>query len=304
MRCLRGVGAPPRGAGAGAASAPRGFVPPWAGMRLGYNTNGFAHHRLPDALAVIAETGYRAVAITLDVHHLDPFAPGHDAACRAIGEACRALDLVPVIETGARFLLDPRRKHRPNLLAASADERAVRVDFLARAIDTAAAVGATVVSLWSGAADDAPGEAVLDARLAGALGPLCARARAAGVVIGFEPEPGMYVEDMTAFARLRPQVDDPAFKLTLDVGHAHLTEAAGAVATVEAWAGEIVNAHVEGMRRGEHDHLVPWEGDLDVRAAVAALRATGFTGPACLELSRHSHDAARIARRAFEFLAA
>ena len=273
-------------------------------MRLGYNTNGFAHHRLLDALAVIADSGYRAVAITLDVHHLDPFAAGHARECEVVGEACRALDLLPVIETGARFLLDARRKHRPTLLAEAAAERAVRIDFLARAIDAAAAVGARVVSLWSGAADDAPGQQVLDERLAAGLRDVCARARAAGVVIGFEPEPGMYVEDMAAFARLRALVDDPAFQLTLDVGHAHLTEAAGAEATVRAWAGHIVNAHVEGMNRGLHDHLVPWEGDLDVRAAVAALRGTGFDGPACLELSRHSHDAARIARRAFEFLAA
>ncbi len=273
-------------------------------MRLGYNTNGFAHHRLLDALAVIAETGYRAVAITLDVHHLDPFAASHAVELAAVGAACRALDLMPVIETGARFLLDARRKHRPTLLAATAGERALRVDFLARAIDAAAAIGAPVVSLWSGSADDAAGDAALDERLATELRVVCARARAAGVVIGFEPEPGMYVEDMTAFARLKAMVDDPAFKLTLDVGHAHLTEPAGAVATIAAWADDVVNAHVEGMGGGLHDHLVPWEGDLDVRAAVAALAATGFTGPACLELSRHSHDAARIARRAFDFLTA
>ena len=241
-------------------------------MRLGYNTNGLAHHRLLDALALVAETGYRAVAITLDVHHLDPFAAGHAAELEAVRAACRDLDLVPVIETGARFLLDARRKHRPTLLAESAADRQVRIDFLARAIDAAAAIGAPVVSLWSGAADDAPGQDVLDERLAAGLRVVCARARAAGVVIGFEPEPGMYVEDMTQFARVRALVSDPAFKLTLDVGHAHLTEPAGAVATVAAWAGDIVNAHVEGMNRGLHDHLVPWEGDLDVRAAVAALR--------------------------------
>ena len=107
-------------------------------MRLGYNTNGFAHHRLRDALEVIAGIGYRAVAITLDVHHLDPFAPGHAAEQRELAARCRDLDLVPVIETGARFLLDARRKHRPTLLAEAAAERAVRVDFLARAIDAAA----------------------------------------------------------------------------------------------------------------------------------------------------------------------
>ncbi len=46
------------------------------GLRFGYGTNGFANHRLDDALAVIADLGYSGVALTLDHDHLDPFAPG------------------------------------------------------------------------------------------------------------------------------------------------------------------------------------------------------------------------------------
>ena len=43
-------------------------------MRFAYNTNGLAHHRLDDALALLADCGYDGVALTLDVQHLDPFA--------------------------------------------------------------------------------------------------------------------------------------------------------------------------------------------------------------------------------------
>lgn len=273
-------------------------------MRLGYNTNGFAHHRLLDALEVIAELGYRSVGITLDVHHLDPYGAGFADECRRVAARCRALDLEPVIETGARFLLDPRRKHRPTLLSRDPAERAVRVAFLGRAIDAAVAVGARVVSLWSGSPDAEDDGAVgeLDVRLADALRGVCARAAAAGVVIGFEPEPGMYIEDMAGFARLRALVDHPALQLTLDVGHAHITEPDGAEAAVRAWREAIVNVQVEGMRRPVHDHLVPWEGDLDVRAVMRVLGEVGYAGPATLELSRHSHDAVRVARRAHEFL--
>ena len=35
-------------------------------MLLGYNTNGLAHHDLFDAVELLADIGYRSVAITID----------------------------------------------------------------------------------------------------------------------------------------------------------------------------------------------------------------------------------------------
>ncbi|MGH7819651.1 MAG: sugar phosphate isomerase/epimerase family protein [Candidatus Binatia bacterium] len=269
-------------------------------MRLGYNTNGFASHRLRDALEVIAGLGFRSVAITLDGGALDPYDGRTTAAAEDVGAWLRGRDLLPVVETGARFLLDPWRKHWPTLLSPDPAARERRADFLRRSIDVAVALGAPVVSLWSGTAEGDEPREVLDRRLAEGLSRLADYAAERGVVLGFEPEPGMHVEDMAGYERLRALVRHPALRLTLDVGHAHITEAS-VPATIERFAADTVNVHLEGMRRDRHDHLLPGEGDLDLAAAVVALRQSGYAGPANLELSRHSHMAVEAARRAAEF---
>jgi len=269
-------------------------------MRLGYNTNGFNSHRLRDALEVITGLGYRSVAITLDSAALDPYDDATLDEARRIGGWLAERDVIAVVETGARFLLDPWRKHWPTLLSPGLEERRRRLDFLERAVDVAASLGAPVVSLWSGAAEgDEPGS-TLDERLAEGLCAIAEHAAEHDLTIGFEPEPGMYVEDLAGFRRIRDLAGHPALKLTLDVGHAHMTEPSAAHA-LRACACDIVNVHLEGMDRLRHDHLLPGEGDLDLGAVVAALREIGYTGPANLELSRHGHMAVEAARRALEF---
>src|SRR3990172_10947676 len=119
-------------------------------MKLGYNTNGLAFHRWEVALELLAETGYRSVALTLDYHCLNPFAPQLPREIeRMRGELSRH-GLSSVIETGARFLLNSRVKHEPTLLSPRPEDRRVRIDFLKRAIDIAAELGSEAVSFWSG----------------------------------------------------------------------------------------------------------------------------------------------------------
>src|SRR5260370_12611264 len=136
-------------------------------MRFGYNTNGFAHHWLEDTLAILAELGYRSVALTLDYHVLNPYEPSLPQRCEALRKKLQSLDLGCVIETGARFLLDPRRKHQPTLLCADAGDRNRRLDFLTHAIEVAQRLNAEAVSFWSGTPMGIGSEAVLMDRLVG-----------------------------------------------------------------------------------------------------------------------------------------
>ena len=76
-------------------------------MLLGYNTNGLAHHDPLDAIELLAGIGFRSVAITIDHGVLSP---RDDRWRQQLGELRAALQrhgMRSVIETGARFLLDP-----------------------------------------------------------------------------------------------------------------------------------------------------------------------------------------------------
>ena len=84
-------------------------------LRFAYNTNGAANHRLDDALALIADAGYDGVALTLDIHHLDPFAPDFPAARRRLAARLQQRGLGCVVEPGAPFRLGPGAQHPPKL---------------------------------------------------------------------------------------------------------------------------------------------------------------------------------------------
>ena len=271
-------------------------------MLPGYNTNGFAHHDPFEAIELMAEIGYRSVAITLDHGPLNPFDDRFPRNIERLKELLRRLQLRSVIETGARFLLDPRTKHEPTLVSADAAARQKRVDFLKRAIDAAAILDSDCVSLWSGIRrDSASDEQVLE-RLTESLRQVLRHATDSGVTLGFEPEPGMFIDTMKAYDRLLHWIDAPHLQLTLDLGHLWCQGELPIADYVARWGPRIVNVHLEDMRSGVHEHLMFGEGEMQFPPILEALARTGYRGGLHVELSRHSHDAPNIARRALEFL--
>ena len=271
-------------------------------MTLGYNTNGFAHHRLADALEIIAELGYGGVALTPDVHHLDPYTTDFDSWLTWANGLLLKSGLSIVIETGARFILDPRRKHQPTLLSPVPDERTARSVYLLKCIDLAAALGAGVVSLWSGTPAHADSPAANMNRLVERCQRLAEAAARRHVRLAFEPEPGMFIDTMPKFEELHARVNHPAFGLTFDVGHLVCTGELPIGDHIRRWRSWLWNVHLDDMRPGVHDHLMFGEGEVDFADVFAALREIEYQGMASVELSRHSHDAVATARRSMDFL--
>jgi sugar phosphate isomerase/epimerase len=272
---------------------------PWT---LGYGTNGFTDHPLDRALDVMQSEGYGAVALTLGHPHFDPFAPDADERARALADDLRERGMRVVVETGARYLLDPWRKHRPTLVDV---EAASRMAFLRRAVEIAEILGAECVSLWSGVLPDevAPDEG--RALLVERLREIVAFAAERGVVVAIEPEPGMLVETVADALAVRDALGEPAnLGLTVDLGHCVVVEPDGVVGALRAAGALLRNVQADDMRPEAHEHLPFGEGELDLAAALATLREIDYRGVVAVELPRHAHAAPALARASFRALTA
>ena len=271
-------------------------------MILAYNTNGFAHHRLDDAVAILAELGYRGISLTPDVNHLDQKTTGFDSACDHLASQLREFNLKCVVETGARFVLDPRQKHQPTLISPDRIGRLERLDFLGHSLGIAARLGGDCLSFWSGTStDDAP-HAVLMTRLVEGCQRLVEFAAKSNLRLAFEPEPGMFIDTMDKFEELHAKVNHQNFGLTLDLGHLVCNGELPIRKHILKWKDWLWNVHIEDMKRGVHDHLMFGEGELDFADAFAGLRAINYAGMVSVELSRHSYDAVNAARKSMAFL--
>lgn len=268
-------------------------------LKFGYNTNGFGFHRLDDAIDIIAELGYDCIGLTLDVHHCDPF----HTTTQDLQKIRRRLEkhgLACVIETGARYLLDPRHKHRPTLLDNSASSR---LELMKRALEIAQELEAICVSYWSGARPEGTQAAddELFERLAQHVITLEASAEERGVLLALEPEPGFLVESMTDFEHLC-ELTGRRLGLTLDVGHVVCVEEKPPQDFVRQYVKQLRNIQLDDMRKGNHRHLMFGEGEVDFSSFFAALAEIKKELPACVELSEHSRVAVQTARESRDFL--
>ena len=277
-------------------------------MILGYNTNGLAHHDLLEAIEMLASIGYRGVAITLDHGALNPFDPQLPQQLERVHEAIQRHSMEVVIETGARYLLNPRQKHEPTLVSSRPEERQRRVEFLKRSIDIGCELSARCVSVWSGVVHDRADSIEVSQRLVEGLLPVLRHAADRGMPLGFEPEPGMLVDTLSAYSNLLeqlrqhlPEAELP--KLTVDIGHLHCLGETPIPEKLREWADQIVSIHIEDMRAGVHEHLMFGEGDIDFPPILATLAEIGYNGPVNVELSRHSHCGPQAAAEAYYFLA-
>ena len=271
-------------------------------MILGYNTNGMAHHDPLDTIRFLADTGYQAIGITIDHGWLSPRDDNSDAQLQQIKHALKKHQLTSVIETGARFLLDPRHKHEPTLLRKDTDLAGQRIDFLKYCIDVANELESRCVSIWSGISPIDCGSHDAMETLVRNLAVVLEHAETKNVDIAFEPEPGMLIDTTGRFERLLHLIDSPRLKMTMDIGHLFCMSEVPIADYLERWQDRIINVHIEDMVSDRHEHLMFGEGQIHFPPVIESLHQIGYQDGVYIELSRHSHAADKIVPAAFDFL--
>ncbi len=271
-------------------------------LRYAYNTNGTVHHRMTDAVSLVADSGYDGIALTLDHACLDPMAEGWERRTEALAGQLRRLGLGCVIESGARFLLDPRDKHQPTLVSATGEARDHRLAFLRRSLDIGAMLQAEAMSFWAGSPK--PEVRPQDAWdwLRAGVEQVLAHADRVGVTAAMEPEPEMMIATVDHFRQLHDLFS--SLRLALDLGHVMVTQERVPQDAVREFAAELGTVSIEDMKRGDHVHLAFGDGDMDIPACLDALEAVGFSRLVCVELSSDSGRADRMVPDARRWLAA
>ncbi len=250
-------------------------------LRFGYGTNGLTDLRLDDALGLLADLGYDGVGLTLDHMHLDPLARDLAARTRRVARRLSALGLGVTVETGARYVLDPRRKHGPSLLDPDPDDRAARVDLLLRAVRVAADLGAHAVHCFSGItpAGHRPGHRLAPPAPTPSP-PSWTPPPPPASRSPIEPEPGHLLATLADFHRLRTRTRRPR-RPRPHPRHRPLPvpgtlPPADCVRAAAPWLRHV---QIEDMRRGVHEHLPFGDGEIDFPPVLDRARRHRLPGP-------------------------
>ena len=272
-------------------------------MKAGYSTNSFGDVDPLDALSLLCEQGYASLAITPDRNILNPYEKTFASEVRVWQHALAKAQMRCVVETGARHLLDSKRKHHPTLLSDAQDDCNRRIEFLRRAIELAGELNADCVSLWSGAVCSDADETLLWRKLTDGVGEVLDHASRCGVVLGFEPEPGMFIDTVARAEELFERLGRPkSLGLTVDIGHLECLGERPLAATVRDVADRIVNVHIDDMIVCRHEHLPLGKGDIDYVPIFRELLAVRYQGGLHVELPRQSHRWYETAKESYEFI--
>ena len=103
-----------------------------------------------------------------------------------------------------------------------------------------------------------------------------------GIKPAWETEPGTILDGLDEFYRYIVPLGAGS-GINLDAGHLHLQNSCTST-DIERLGDRIFHVHVEGMKKTEHKHLIPGEGDLNWRELFDGLSKAGYNQSLTIDL--------------------
>jgi len=273
-------------------------------FHLAFSTNAFKKNSLDEALAAIADAGYRGVELMADVPHALPSALGRSERRDLM---LRLVDLGLVVSNVNAFTLFARGDtYHPTWIEDDAARRCERIDHTLACIELAGEFASKTVSLQPGGPLIGTGLSAKAAaeRFAESLAEVLPRAKEHEVTLAIEPEPGLLIQTSEEYLNFKRRFfpDEDRIHMNCDIGHLFCVGEDPA-AVIRHMPGEIAHVHVEDIGQNRvHQHLAPGKGAIDFAAVFAALNDIAYDGWATIELYPYETTAAQIAKAAMAHL--
>jgi sugar phosphate isomerase/epimerase len=271
---------------------------------LAFSTNAFKKNTLEEALAAIAAIGYTGVEIMADVPHAHP--KSLDAAARArLKQSIAALGLT-VSNVNAFTHFAAGDTYHPTWIEDDPAVRQVRIDHTIGAVELAAALGSSTLSLQPGGPliGATINRAQAARRFADGLNEVLPAARARHITLAVEPEPGLFIETAAEYLAFKNEYfpQEPAVQMNCDVGHLFCVGEDPA-SVIRAMPEHVAHVHLEDIGDNRvHQHLTPGKGAIDFPSIFSALQDINYRGWATVELYPYETTAAGVARLAWDHL--
>lgn len=244
---------------------------------LSCNSGVLSSVGVEQAIRVLAELGYQAIDVSLEVS--PPFlpvpaphmSPAADANTRKRVRRCAEQAGIAIAALNAHT----------NLIHAAPEIREANCRFVKGAVGLAADLGARSVIVGSGRKDFYGRESQYWDWLLSALRDILAEAEARGVVIAFEAAglPGVLVHDLAGMEKLLSSDGLESLRVLFDPSHYHI-RGDDVIGAYRALSERVAHIHVKDARGNAEDFEFPplGMGNVDWAGLLGAILATGYSG--------------------------
>ncbi|MBZ9607166.1 sugar phosphate isomerase/epimerase [Clostridium estertheticum] len=266
--------------------------------KISYNTNGLRKLDLIEAINKVKKFGYDGLEMSFHDNHINPLKVSRERLLQ-VKKTCKDIDIdIVCIATGADKLLS-YEPFEPSLINTEKEGRRKRIDLLKKSIAIAKYLEVPVLNFASGKLKEGMDKEKAMEYLCEGIDTLLKEDDK--IILAIEPEPNFFVGTSAVAVELIKKINNPRFRLNLDIGHVYCCENDfyGALENSLQYTRHI---HIEDIKNKVHYHEIPGEGDINFQKVFEILKKYNYEDYVSVELYNHSEMCDKALKESKEYL--